>query len=94
MLDFTKICEKCKSVMKVHCTHPRLQWYQYVCPICDESDYNKYFPTESMIVEYESKDLFDYINQDQYDKNLHKKILINLVEKLNNKIANFKVSKN
>lgn len=88
-LDSTKICEKCKSVMKLHSKHARLQWFEYVCPICDESVYNNYFPTNEMIIEEESEDLFYYINkhQSECDKNLYKEILINLVEKLNKKIS-------
>ena len=89
-LEPIRICEKCESVMRLHCQHPIMQWYEYLCPKCDESVYNKLFPTEKMQVEYISKKLFDYINKDlkKYNKddNLNKEILLDLIEKLNNQI--------
>jgi hypothetical protein len=82
-LDPTKKCENCDSIMKLYWIHPRLQLGQYICPVCNELEYNDNFPTDEMKIEDESQYLFDYINKDVFDKDMHKKVLMNLVEKIN-----------
>ena len=61
-LTNTKICDNCGETSKLYCRHPRMGWYEYICPKCDENEYTKYFPNTLQII-------------DKYTQNIYNKIL-------------------
>lgn len=43
------ICSVCSSTKKLYCRHPRLGWYEWICPKCNESEYYRKWPTSEAI---------------------------------------------
>jgi hypothetical protein len=63
-LASTRICDICESICKLHCKHPRMGWFIYLCPKCDEEEYITYFPNKTQIIKNWSKRIIETIKDE------------------------------